>query len=502
MLTNEQLLAENKVLAQKVEQLEKLNKWYEEQLKLNRKKMFAASSERSDMEQINLFNEVEAEAQAISPEPTIEEITSYKRKKKKGGREKLLAELPVETIEYTVDDTTCPKCDNELHIMKKEIRKELKIVPAKVSVVEHVSYVYSCRNCEKTDTHTPIITSLSPKALIPKSLVSPSVMAYIMNQKFVNSMPLYRQEQEFKRFDVSLSRQNLSNWMIKGANILKPLADRMKEIMLSKEVLHADETTLEVLCEPGRPAQTTSYMWLYRTSGCDEPIVIYDYQEGRSGIYAKNFLNGFKGYLHTDGWGGYHRLEPDITLCGCWAHARRKFDEAMVDKSDCIASVGIAYCNKLFEIERDIADKSIEEKFAIRQEKSKVVAEAFYAWVDEQITRVLPKSLVGTALQYALNQKKYLLSFLNDGRLELSNNRAERSLKPFVIGRKNWLFCNTPRGANSSAIIYSIIETAKENGLKPLEYLAFVFEQYQKNEDIKILLPWSNSIPESCKVKK
>lgn len=501
MLTYEQLLAENEALKQDNAKLEKLNKWYEEQLKLNRKKLFGASSERSDMDQLNLFNEAESEAQPISPEPTIEEIT-YKRKKQKGGREKLLADLPVETIEYTVEDTACPKCANELHIMSKEIRKELKIVPAKVSVVEHISFVYSCRNCEKTDTETPVITATSPKALVPKSLVSPSVMAYIMNQKFVNALPLYRQEQEFKRMDVSLSRQNLSNWMIRGANILKPLANKMKEIMLSKDVLHADETTLEVLCEPGRPAQTTSYMWLYRTSGCDEPIVIYDYQEGRSGIYAKSFLNGFKGYLHTDGWGGYHRLEPDIILCGCWAHARRKFDEALAGQStNSTASIGIAYCNKLFEIEREIAEKSTEEKFAVRQEKSKAVTEEFYAWIDDQITKVLPKSLIGTALQYALNQKKYLLSFLKDGRIELSNNRAERSIKPFVIGRKNWLFCNTPNGAASSAIIYSIIETAKENGLKPLEYLTFVFEQFQKNEDIEVLLPWSNSIPESCKLK-
>lgn len=502
MLTYEQLLAENEALSQKNEQLEKLNKWYEEQLKMNRKKMFGASSERSDMDQLNLFNEAEAEAQPISPEPTIEEIT-YKRKKQKGGREKLLADLPVETIEYTIEDTNCPKCNNELHVMSKEIRKELKIVPAKVSVVEHISYVYSCRNCEKTDTETPVITAISPKALIPKSLVSPTVMAYIMNQKFVNAMPLYRQEQEFRRMDVSLSRQNLSNWMIKGANILKPLATKMKEIMLLKDVLHADETTLEVLCEPSRPAQTTSYMWLYRTSGCDEPIVIYDYQEGRSGIFAKNFLSGFKGYLHTDGWGGYHRLEPDITLCGCWAHARRKFDEAFKAQStkdvSSVAGIGIAYCNKLFEIEREIAEKSTEEKFAARKEKSRVVAEAFFAWVDDQM--VLPKSLIGTALQYARNQKKYLLSFLNDGRLELSNNRAERSIKPFVMGRKNWLFCNTPSGAASSAIIYSIIETAKENGLKPLEYLTFVFEQFQNNKDIGNLLPWSTSIPENCKLK-
>ena len=504
MLTYEQILAENKALSQEIEKLQKLNKWYEEQLKLNRKKMFGSSSERSDMDQLNFFNEPESEEQPISLEPTIEEIT-YKRKKQKGSREKLLADLPIETIEYTVEDTNCPKCNNELHVMTKEIRKELKIIPAKVSVVEHVSYVYSCRYCEKTDTQTPVITAPSPKALIAKSLVSPSVMAYIMNQKFVNAMPLYRQEQEFKRMDVLLSRQNLSNWMIKGASILKPLINKMKEIMLAKDVLHADETTLEVLCEPGRAAQATSYMWLYRTSGCDEPIVIYDYQEGRSGIYAKNFLNGFKGYLHTDGWGGYHRLEPDITLCGCWAHARRKFDEALASQltkdQGSISSIGIAYCNKLFEIEREIAGESTKIKFAVRQEKSKVVAEDFFAWAGDRIGKVLPKSLIGTALQYALNQKKYLLSFLKDGRIELSNNRAERSIKPFVIGRKNWLFCNTPNGAASSAIIYSIIETAKENNLKSLEYLTFVFEQFQYNQDIETLLPWSNLIPENCKIK-
>lgn len=389
-----------------------------------------------------------------------------------------------------------------MHVMSKEIRRELKIVPAKISVIEHISYVYACRNCENTKIETPIIKAKSPKALIPKSLVSPSMMAYIMNQKFVNSLPLYRQEQEFKRMNLLLSRQNLANWMIKGANILKPLTAKMKEILLSKKILHADETTLEVLCEPNRSSETNSYMWLYRTSGCDEPIVIYDYQEGRSGKYAKEFLEGFKGYLHTDGWGGYHRLEPDITLCGCWAHARRKFDEALkVDKHDDTSKIGLDYCNRLFKIEEKILKESAKEKFKIRQKESKKITEEFFSWVSEKMNEVLPKSLIGTALQYALNQKKYLLSFLKDGRIELSNNRAERSIRPFVIGRKNWLFCNTPSGARSSAIIYSIMETAKENGLRPLEYLTFIFEQYQNGQDIEAFLPWSDLIPQNCKVK-
>ena len=336
MLLQTDLAAENESLKviikerdEHIQELEKLNEWYEKQLKLNRKRMFGTSSEKSEytgVEQLNFFNEAEAEHAAINPEPTIETIT-YKRKKQKGGREEKLAQLPVEIIEYTLPqaEQSCPKCGEPLHVMSKEVRKELKIVPAKVSVIEHVSYVYACRNCEKKDTETPVITAEAPKALIPKSLVSPTVMAYIMNQKFVNALPLYRQEQELKRMKVNLSRQTLANWMIQGSNLLQPLADKMKEELLQKEVLHADETTLEVLCEPGRPAQANSYMWVYRTSGCHIPIILYDYREGRSGNFAKEYLKGFKGYLHTDGWGGYHKLEEDgISLCGCWAHYPRR----------------------------------------------------------------------------------------------------------------------------------------------------------------------------------
>lgn len=498
---------------EQIQQLEKLNEWYEKQLKLSRKKMFGASSEKSayaDTEQLNLFNEAEAERAAINPEPTIETIT-YKRKKQKGAREAKLAELPVETVEYTLPESeqTCKKCEGALHVMSKEVRKELKIIPAKVSVVEHVSFVYACRNCEKHDIETPVVTAPSPKALIAKSLVSPSLMANIMHQKFVNAMPLYRQEQEFKRLEVLLSRQTLANWMIKGSALLKPLVDRMKAELLAKDVLHADETTLEVLCEPGRPAQTSSYMWLYRTSGCDMPIVLYDYQEGRSGKFAKEFLKGFHGYLHTDGWGGYHQLEENgVTLCGCWAHMRRKFNEALTvctDKKTSPEAKGFAFCNALFDIEPDPKKQQVtaEELYNLRQEKSKPLAEEFFQWVNQQLDRTLPKSLLGTALQYAINQKKYLLSFLEDGRIELSNNRAERSIKPFVIGRKNWLFCNTPAGASSSAIIYSLVETAKENKLKPFEYLTYVFEQIQLHgsENMEYLLPWSQELPQQCRMK-
>lgn len=247
-------------------------------------------------------------------------------------------------------------------------------------------------------------------------------------------------------------------------------------------------------------------MWVYRTSGCDAPIIIYDYQEGRSGRFAKEFLNGFKGYLHTDGWGGYHQLEPEITLCGCWAHLRRKFDEALTvlrEKKNSPEAKGYDFCNALFEIERRAEKMSPEERHELRQQESKPLAAQFFEWAVQQSDKTLPKSLLGTALQYALNQKKYLCSFLEDGRIELSNNRAERSIKPFVIGRKNWLFCNTPAGAKSSAVLYGIIVTAKENGLIPYAYLTYVFEQIRLHgtDNIAGLLPWSNQIPEYCRTK-
>jgi len=496
---------------EEIKKLEALNKWYMEQLKLSRQKRFGVSSEAGKydgFEQLNFFNEVEAESRPFTKEPDVEIITCQRRKKK-GSRSAVLENLPVEVIEYKLPESgqSCAKCGEPLHVMSTEIRKELKVIPVQVSVVEHVKYIYACRNCQKNGIETPVVLAEAPEALIPKSLVSPGLMAYIMNQKFVNAVPLYRQEQEFRRLGVMLSRQNLSNWMIKGATLLEPILKRMKEELLRRDVLHADETTLEVLCEPGRPAQTDSYMWVYRTSGdTAKPIVLYDYREGRSGKFAKEYLKGFSGYLHTDGWGGYHQLEgPGVTLCGCWAHMRRKFHEAQIACSkneDSPEAVGLAYCNKLFAVEERARGLPAKERYELRLKESKPIAEEFFKWVSRQIDNTLPQSLLGKALQYALNQKKYLLAFLADGRIELSNNRAERSVKPFVIGRKNWLFCNTPGGAKSSAAIYSIIQTAIENGLKPQAYLEYVFLQIQLHGtgNIEALLPWAEEIPQICRI--
>uniref|UniRef100_UPI0003659479 IS66 family transposase n=1 Tax=Effusibacillus pohliae TaxID=232270 RepID=UPI0003659479 len=253
------------------------------------------------------------------------------------------------------------------------------------------------------------------------------------------------------------------------------------------------------------------YLWLYRTGREGPAIVLYEYQETRGGHHPRNFLSGFRGYLHVDGYSGYHKV-AGVTLVGCWAHARRKFDEALKalpdgkQKAAVTAREGLDFCNRLFAIERDIKDASPEERFKIRTERSRPVVDAFLAWLRAQKSNVLPKSLLGTAIHYCLNQWEKLEAFLKDGRLELDNNRSERSIKPFVMGRKNWLFSNTPRGAKASATIYSIIETAKENGLNPFQYLTWLFEELPQLADLKDptaldhFLPWSNSLPAKCRM--
>lgn len=513
------LLAENEALKSKLEKqeieiasLKKQNEWYIEQLKLRQKEKFGVSSEKADENQMTLFdffNEAEILREPITTEPDEKVLVPAhaKRKAKRGSK---LDALPVETIYYEIpeSDRICGICGSVLTEMKKEIRRELKIVPAKVSIVEHVTFVYSCRNCDKNGTEGFIKKADSPKAMIPKSMVSPSMMAYILNQKYTNAMPLYRQEQDFKRYGINISRQNLSNWIIKGAELLKPLMWELKNELLGNELLHADETTLEVLHEPGRNSTSKSYMWVYRTSAyTDRPVILYDYQEGRSGAHAKAFLKEWKGrYLHCDGYAGYKQLE-NITLCGCLVHAKRKFHEAWkVNPYNEDAKTGENYIQKLFAIESkaDRLGYSEVERLELRQKESRVALDEFYGWIEQTAQRTLPQSLIGKAITYVQNQKEYLCSFLKDGRIQLSNNLAEQAVKPFVIGRKNWLFANTPNGALASSLIYSVIQTAIANDLKPLFYLEYVFEQIQLAKDLQTedLLPWSDKIPECCKNQK
>ena len=482
--------------------------WLMEQLKLTKRRQFGASSEKSVYGQVNFFNEAEATADESVSEPRMEDVKAYRRKKSRGTADRLPPDLPVEIIEHELpeDKRVCPDCGNPLHVMGHNTHEELKVIPAKAVIIRHVQHVYACRDCEKNAEQVPIVKADMPKPVIKGSFASPETVAHIATQKFVMGIPLYRQEQDWERNEIHLSRQTMSNWLIRCAeDWLKPIYNRLHQLLCVNEVLHGDETTVQVLHEPGREAQSKSYMWLYRTSGdAKHPIVLYDYQFSRGGEHPAKFLLNFIGYLHTDGWDEYHRKLPDgIIVVGCWAHCRRKFYDALMavpkkDRASSESMKGLQFFDRLFSLEQTYAELSPDEnhkaRYLARIERSKPVIDAFYEWIVQIEPFVLPKSLLGEAVRYALNQRVWLERVLLDGRLELSNNRAERSIKPFVIGRKNWLFSNTPKGAEASAMIYSIVETAKENGINPYNYLTAVFRNapnLSSDNSIDALLPWN-----------
>jgi len=459
--------------AEQIAIMEALIRYYEERFKLTQRRLFGSSSEQSP-EQLyfdNMFNEAEDQADPTRQEPTFEEIT-YRRKKSVGKREEDLSGLPVVRTDYELPESErmCPEHGTPMDDIGVKVRQELEIIPAQVIVREHAEHVYRCSQCNKESDSTPIVKADSPDPLIAGSLASPSAVAHIAVQKYVNCVPLYRQEKGFTYDGVVLSRQTMANWLVYCAQrFLIAIYSLLITYLLKEPALHADETPVQVLHEPGRKAQTKSYEWLYRTSGCSEhPIVIYEYRETRGQEHPKEFLRDYKGYLHSDGYQVYHNLPPGIIPVGCWFHAREYWEKLYKtipeDKRDgSNAERGLVYCNLLFAFEDEFRDLTPEDRYKMRLKYSKPVSDDFFAWVGT--LNALPKSLLGEAVNYAINQREYLENVWLDGRLELSNNRAERSIKPFVTGRKNWLFSNTPNGAEASSIIYSIVETAKANSI-------------------------------------
>jgi transposase len=497
-----QLNKRNSELETTVLELSALVKHFQELFKLSQMKRFGASSEKTADGQLTLFN-TEEPAAPVAAEPETEEI-NYTRRKQKGKREADLSKLPLEVMEHELseEERVCPDCGEVMQPFGADTRDEIKIIPAQVVHLQHRYHVYKCADCAKTADKTPIIKAPMPEPVIKGSAASASAVAFIMTQKYLMHLPFYRLEQDFLRQGVFINRQNMANWSIQVCeDWLKPIYDRLKENLLRHDVLHGDETTLQVLKEPGKTAQQKSYMWLYRTSGeREKPIALYEYQSSREGEHPQVFLDGWHGFLHTDGYDAYHALE-NVTVVGCWAHVRRKFHDAfkITKAPDSPAKIGLDYCDRLFALEKKFADMPPDERQKNREKFSKPVAEEFFMWVET--VNVPPKLAISRALTYALNQRQWLMNVFLDGRTELSNNRAERSIKPFVMGRKNWLFCNSVSGANASAIAFSIIETTKENGLKPFEYLNFLLETLPnaKTSQIDDLLPWSDKIPIECK---
>ncbi len=478
------LLAERKQSAKQAARL----MFLEEQFRLAQQQRFGASSEGHPA-QGDLFNEAETELEA-EPDVTEGVVVTVKRKP---VRKKLPADLPRETIVHDIDDKTCACCGHDLHPMGDERSEKLEFIPAQVKVIEHVRLKYSCRVCEKAGTSTQIKIAPIPASPIPKGIATATLLSQIITSKYQYALPLYRQESLFKQYGIALSRKTMADWMMKSSDLFKPLYARLQEILLQQGVIQADETTLNVINED----KVKSYMWLYCT-GTDSPsngelpnIVLFDYQTGRAGQCAVNYLNDFNGYLQVDGYVGYEKTSA--TLVGCWAHARRKFIEAQTAQpkgKTGKADMALSMIQKLYRIEISLKDKSAQEKQQVRQEKAKPLLTKFYQWLAK--VNVVTKSALGKAISYCQNQWHKLVRYIDDGNLTIDNNRAERAIKPFVIGRKNWLFSNTASGAEASAMLYSIIETAKANGLTAFDYIAHCLEQLSSEHiDVEKLLPWN-----------
>ena len=471
------------------DELKLQNQWLLEQLGLAKKRQFGSSSEKMQeafMDQLGLnFNELEAYAYGTKSATTEQiAVKSHERKRQSGSVTDIIPEgTRTEVVEHRLpeEELVCEACGSRMVEIGKEVHRSLQMKPAQFWVREDVYYTYACKSCEQETGEANIVKTPKEPALLSGSFASAEAVAHIMTQKFVMYSPLYRLEQEFGREGLKLSRQTMANWLLNASDTwLRPVYDVLHRALCRETVLHADETTLQVLKEAGRPSTSKSYMWLYRTGGCTEtPIVLYEYQPSRKAAHAEAFLQGFSGWLHADGYQGYHKLPEKIRVVGCWAHARRKIDEALQTlpeekRKDSPAAIGECYCSRLFKLEQAFAELTAEERYEKRLEQEKPVLDALLLWANEIQAKAAPKSALGRAIHYLLEQWPYLIRYLEDGRLELSNNRAERSMKPFVMGRKNWLFANTPAGAQSSAVIYSLIETAKENALDPYHYLLWI----------------------------
>ncbi len=479
----------------------------------SQKALYGQSSEKrryvfgEDNGQISLFNEAEVTANNKAEEPAVQTIVAAHVRKPKRTKEELAQTVPVVEVVCDLDEDkrSCGICQADLRYLGKEhVRDELEIIPAQVRVLRYVRFNYVCTACEKETGDANIVKAPVPAPVMKRSLASPSTVAYVMYQKYANGMPLYRQEKDWANQGVTLSRATLANWIIRPSHEwLEPVYNAIKECLVTEPLIHADETVLQVLKEPGRKATTESRMWVYTSGRSPTPAILFEYQPTRSGQHARRFLEGFSGYLQTDGFSGYNAV-PNVIHCGCWAHLQRKFEEAIPDGADAKtskAAIGYDYCNRLFAMDKKWEGLSDERRHEERLVNMKPLLDEFWQWVSA--LNPLPKSNLGKAVTYAMNQKDSLNNILLDGRIELSNNRAENAIRPYVTGRKNWLFADTTRGAKASAIVYSIIETAKANQLNPYMYLVYLLSKLPglkelTKESLTPYLPWCPELPPWC----
>ena len=482
---------------------------------------FGRSSEKHEAEgqvsfmevdgKIVFFNESEAVTEEENTQEEAESVSRTKPKKKQGKREEDLEGVPVVVVEHSMTDEELEDKFGKdgWKQLPDEVYRRYSFTPAKIEVEEHHVKVYAGKETEE------VIKAPHPQTLLRGSLVSPSLEAAVMNAKYVNAVPLYRQEQEFERYGLHISRQNMANWTIQCADrYLAVLYDYLHEKLYGYHVLQADETPV-LVNKDGRPAGSKSYMWVYRTGRMytECQIVLYEYQKRRNASHPREFLKDFSGVCVTDGYQVYHTIEgerEDLRIAGCWSHARRRFDEAVKalpkqKQKDSRAYLALTMIQAIYREEKQLKDLPAEERKTRRQLSVKPLVEAYFTWVRETLPKVPQKSKTWEGFSYSLNQEKYLKVFLDDGEVPMDNNAAEQSIRGFCIGKKNWVMIDTIAGAKSSAIIYSIAETAKANNLKPYDYFEYLLTEIPKHLDdtdrsfLDDLLPWSPSLPENCR---
>ena len=483
-----------------------------EEVDLLRKKLFGTSSEKRVLDipgQLNFFNEAELEqdpalAQMEELEASAPEKTPKKRKTRATDAERFKG-IPVvkEYLDLSETEKNCPVCGTALKQIGEEfVRHELIFIPAKLKIREYYSRNYECPQCGQHGI--PVIKKgKDGKPHMLYGMASAGTVAWVMYQKFCNGLPYFRQEKDWKQYGASITRATMANWVIQNSEaFFLPMYEFFHRKLLEREFAMADETPLQVLHEPDRRAQTKSYMWLFR-SGEDgsPPIILYKYSETRAGDNAVDFLHGFKGYLMCDGYSGYNKV-PDAKRTACWAHIRRYLTDA-IPKGKALdytqpSVQGVMYINQLFHLEEVIKKKytSFDAIKKARLEKEKPVVEGFLSWLDQQ-TQVRGTRM-DKAVTYIQNRRSCLITYLEDGRCSFSNNLSENAIRPFTVGRKNWLFCDTPNGAQASAIVYSMVEMAKANGVNVYHYLTYLLEKMpsdrMSDEELELLAPWNENV--------
>ena len=493
----EKLTINQKLISKQQEQLT-INKLHieslEDAIKIFLAKKFGSSSERWEGQPL-LFNEAEESSkEAEKAEESSSNVKGHKRKKP--GRKPLPPHIPREQVYYQLlgADRNC-ECGTEMREVGETKSETLKVIPAQLKILELIRKKYVCPCCEGKFKTAPM-----PKQPIPRSIASPSLLAHVATSKFVDGLPLYRQEEILRRIGIDLPRSSLANWMIKIGKLVIPLTNLIKERILESMVMTMDETHIQVLKEKGRKAQSKSFMWVMVGLDPKKTAVIFEYSPSRSAEVALGLLEGFKGTLVSDGYAGYKSVASslDIRHAGCWDHSRRYFEKAAKTlKSGGLAAEGLQYIQMLYSVERRYKASGPKQLYIARNLYTRSILRHLRQWLDRNINKIPPKSGTGKALNYLFNEWNNLVVFLEDGHIPISNEKAENAIRPFVIGRKAWLFSASTQGAHASAAIYSLVETAKANGIEPHAYLERIFTDLPNVstiEEIENLLPWSNSM--------